>query len=69
MSQGGSHNIRFLLYFQAQFREAFGSELDSDEDALKADIEALMTQAKFEAVVIAERNFARLGFCYTILSK
>jgi len=43
----------------AQFRAAFGSELDSDEDALKADIEALMTQAKFEAVVIAERNFAR----------
>ena len=56
-------------HLQPQFREALGSEPDSDEDALKADIERLMTQAKFEAVVIAERNFARLGFCYTILPK
>ena len=52
-----------LFTFQPQFREAFGLEADSDSDegALKADIERLMTQAKFEAVMIAERNFARFG--------
>ena len=48
--------------FQPQFREAAGpaaAAADSDENVLKADIERLMTQAKFEAVLIAERNFER----------
>ena len=48
-------------HFQPQFREALGPAVasDSDENVLKADIERLMTQAKFEAVLIAERNLER----------
>ena len=47
------------IFFQPEFRDAFDSAPDSSEDTLKADIERLMSQAKYEAVVIAERNLAR----------
>ena len=55
----GSPCITSDIFFQPEFRDAFDSAPDSSEDSLKADIERLMSQAKYEAVLIAERNLAR----------